>query len=131
MADIKKIRNDTRRAREFFENKIAYTLGPVELKEMLDEEDVTLIDVRKAEDYDEGHIKNAISIPKKELEDNFEKLSKDKINIVYCYTQQCHLAAKAAYILAKHGYPVMELDGGIKSWRDEYKFETFSLVSQE
>jgi len=30
----------------------------------------------------------------------------------------CHLAAAAAVQFAGQGYPVMEMDGGMRAWRD-------------
>jgi rhodanese-related sulfurtransferase len=43
-------------------------------------------------------------------------LSKDKLNILYCYSQTCHLAAAAALELASQGYRVMEMEGGFAAW---------------
>jgi rhodanese-related sulfurtransferase len=118
MTKYSHITKDTKRANEYFLNKIAFTVGPVELTAMMEKEseNIQIIDVRYKEDYEKGHIKDSISIPGKELKDNLDKLSKDKINIVYCYSQQCHMAAKAAIILAESEYPVIELDGGSKEW---------------
>jgi rhodanese-related sulfurtransferase len=45
-------------------------------------------------------------------------LSKDKLNILYCYSEVCHLAAKAATKFAQAGYPVMEMDGGWEAWKE-------------
>ncbi|MEI7474555.1 MAG: rhodanese-like domain-containing protein [bacterium] len=131
MSDIDKLRMNTDKAKRFFEKKLAFTAGPVELKQMIEDgEDIVIVDVRKKEDYENGHIKQAISIPKKELLDNLNKLSRDKVTVVYCYTMECHLAARAAFILASEGYPVMELEGGIEAWRDHYKFEVASFSIQ-
>lgn len=132
MSNIDKLRNNTDKALSYFEKKLAFTLGPVELKEMIeDQEQINIVDVRARTDYDNGHIKDAISIPKNEIELNLHKLSRDKINIVYCYTGECHLAARAAVMLAKNEFPVMELEGGIEGWRDHYKFEVMSFTTQE
>lgn len=121
--NVKELRVNTQRAKDFFEEKLAYTLGPVELKAMMAKDNIRLIDVRAKEDYDEGHFPEAISIPKDELKDKLEMLSKDQVNVVYCYNAQCHLAASSAYTLAKNGYPVMELDGGFKTWVEDFGFE--------
>lgn len=120
---IDKIRYSAEIAEDYFSEKLAFTLGPVELKKMLADKKVKLIDVRRKEDFDEGHIKEAINIPKDELLENLEKLSKEDVHVLCCYNQQCHLAAAAALTLAKNGYPVMELEGGISVWRDDFKFE--------
>lgn len=120
---IDKIRHDTEAATDFFAKKLAYTLGPVELQHMLAEKKVKLIDVRAKEDYDEGHIQDALSIPKADLMEQMHHLSKADVHVVYCYNQQCHLGAAAALVLAKNGYPVMELEGGFDVWSNGFKFE--------
>ena len=121
---LKQQRFDTKDAAKFFTKKMAYTLGPVELKELLDDNKIVLIDVRAKEDYDEGHIPNAISIPRKELDEKLKELSKENVHVVYCYNAQCHLAACACRLLAINGYPCMELEGGIKVWIDDFMFAT-------
>lgn len=121
---IKEIRFDSGKAKCFFSKMIAFTLGPIELKELLDEGKVKVVDVRRPEDYEIAHIPSAISIPKDKLADNLDKLSKEEVTVVYCYNQQCHLGAKAALILADYGYPVMLLDGGFKTWTDDFRFAT-------
>lgn len=120
---IDKIRHDTEAASNFFAKKLAYTLGPVELQHMLADKKVKLIDVRAKDDYYEGHIQDALSIPKADLMEQMQHLSKADVHVVYCYNQQCHLGAAAAFVLAKNGYPVMELEGGFDVWSNAFKFE--------
>jgi rhodanese-related sulfurtransferase len=114
---------DPAKARVFFENKIAFTTGPVELDRMLKSGDnhLTVVDVRAAEDYAKGHIPGAINLPDGTW-DRPNGLSKDKTNVVYCYTIVCHLAAKACVAFARQGFPVMELDGGFETWK-EYQLD--------
>ena len=121
---IREIRFNSDKARSFFLNMLAFTLGPVELKDLMEQNLVKLVDVRLASDYEIAHIPSAISIPKDELEDNTEKLSKDEITVVYCYNEQCHLGAGACLILAEYGYPVMLLEGGFKTWTEDFRFAT-------
>ena len=110
---------DTQKEVEYFERKLQFTTGPVELRSMIEHrEDINIIDVRHLEDYERRHIRGAVCLPETEW-DSFQGLSKDKINIVYCYSQQCHLAARACKFFAEHGYPVMELEGGFETW-DHY-----------
>lgn len=107
---------DPQKARAYFENKIAFTTGPIELSHILGAGNINVVDVREAEDYEKGHIAGAISLPNGTWDDP-KGLAKDKINIVYCYSQQCHLAAKACVAFASMGYPVMELEGGFEAWQ--------------
>jgi len=111
--------HDPNRARAYFEDKLAFTTGPVELDRWIkaNENNLTIVDVREAEDYEKGHIPGAINLPKNQW-DNTKELQKDKTNVVYCYTQQCHLAANACARFAAKGYPVMELDGGFEVWKE-------------
>ena len=111
--------HDPAKAKAYFEDKLAFTTGPVELDRWIKahENNLVVVDVRAAEDYDKGHIPGAINLPKDKWE-NPQGLSKDKTNVVYCYTQQCHLGANACVRFASKGYPVMELEGGFEIWKE-------------
>jgi rhodanese-related sulfurtransferase len=121
---LKDMRFDCKKAEKFFTKMMAYTLGPMELKELAENEHIVIIDVRNKEDFDEGHIPNAVSIPRSELDTRYEELSKDKLHIVYCYNTQCHLAMCACRFLATKDYPCMHLDGGFKTWSEDFRFAT-------
>jgi rhodanese-related sulfurtransferase len=109
---------DPRKAKEYFEDKITFTTGPVELDHMIKEdEDINVVDVREAEDYEEGHIPGAVNLPREKWH-TLEGLERDKTNVLYCYSHVCHLAATAAVEFAGKGYPVMEMDGGFKAWKE-------------
>lgn len=108
---------DAKKAKKFFQDKLSFTTGPVELNRWINErQDLVVVDVRAPEHYNEGHIPGAINIPK----DRWTQpsgLQKKKLNVVYCYTQTCHLAAGAAVEFAGKGFPVMELEGGFETWQ--------------
>ena len=111
-------KNDPAQAREFFAKKIAFTTGPVELNAQIESHaDLVIVDVRASEDFDKSHIPGAISLPREQW-DAPEGLSKEKANVLYCYSHVCHLAAAAAVQLAGLGYPVIEMDGGFKAWQE-------------
>ena len=111
--------HDPAKAKAYFEDKLAFTTGPVELDRWIKahENNLIVVDVRAAEDFEKGHIPGAINLPKDQWE-SVRGLSKDKTNVVYCYTQQCHLAANACVRFANKGYPVMELEGGFECWKE-------------
>ncbi len=122
--EINELRKDTESAKKCFMHWLAYTLGPVELKTLMDENRVKVLDVRGEADYEISHIPGAISIPYGELSDKIDQLSKDETTVVYCYNQQCHLGARACLKLADYGYPCMHLEGGFKTWKEEFGFAT-------
>ena len=105
-------------AKEYFEAKMQFTTGPVELDRMIKQgEDINIVDVRAADDYAKGHIPCAINLPKENWS-TLASLRKDKTNVIYCYSQTCHLAATAAVEFAEQGYPVMEMEGGFRTWNE-------------
>lgn len=124
MDRIHELRQNPQEAAEFFAKKLAFTLGPVELGSMLEDGKVKLIDVRHKEDYEESHIEKSVNIEKEDLESKFSELSKDNVYVISCYSQQCHLGAGAAHKMAVNGYKVMELEGGFKAWKEDYRFPT-------
>lgn len=109
---------DPARAKAYFEDKMAFTTSPVELERMMQHNEVNVVDVRAAVDFSIGHIPGAISLPKDRWH-TFEGLREDKINVLYGYSQVCHLVATAAVEFAAKGFPVMELEGGLRWWKND------------
>lgn len=106
---------DVEKAKKYFADKMAFTTGPVELNRALESGFVNVVDVRKQEDYAKGHIPGAVHLPKEKWS-TLQGLNKDKINVLYCYSQVCHLAAAGALQFAGQGFPVQELEGGFETW---------------
>jgi rhodanese-related sulfurtransferase len=109
--------HDAARARAWFEDKLAFTTGPVELDHMLkSNEHIVVVDVRELDDFAKGHVPGALNLPQDKWDD-LEGMSREKTHIFYCYTQTCHLAAQACAKFASRGYPVMEMEGGFAAWK--------------
>lgn len=111
---------DVAGARQYFADKMAFTTGPVELMRAVSNGEVCVIDLRDAGSFGKGHVPGAHNLPQDAWQSQ-DVLTKDRPNVLYCYHEDCHLAAKAALVFATQGYPVMELDGG---WE---RFETMDL----
>jgi rhodanese-related sulfurtransferase len=123
---IREIRFDSEKAKCFFSEILAFTISPVELKSLLEDGNVKVVDVREAQDYDIAHIPSAISIPLNVLQEHLDKLSKEETTVVYCYNRECSWGAKACLKLAQYGYPVVLLKGGYKTWTEDFRFSTVS-----
>jgi len=110
--------HDPVRAKAYFEDKLAFTTGPVELEGWIKthEDNLVVVDVREREDYAKGHIPGSINLPHESWE-GLRGLARNKTNVVYCYSQQCHLAAKACAYFAGKGFQVMEMEGGFTAWK--------------
>ncbi len=75
------------RAKEFFDQKMTFTTGPVELNRMLKDENINVVDVRAADDFAKGHVPGAVNLSQEKW-DAAQGLKKDKINVLYCYTSR-------------------------------------------
>ncbi|RLJ80496.1 MBL fold metallo-hydrolase [Pedobacter alluvionis] len=78
-------------------------------------EDVQIVDVRGLTEYNDGHIEGAEHIFVGTLQDNLDKISKDKQVVIHC--QSGDRAAIAYSILRKHHFnQVKNYSGGMKEW---------------
>lgn len=90
-----------------------------EMKILLEENEIQLIDVRTVEEYNENYIKGAENIV---YDSNFDQklnqLDKDKPLVVYCRSGRRSTAS--AEILEKKGFTkIYELKDGIIQWMKE------------
>ena len=107
---------DFNAARAHFAAKLGFTTGPHEVTGMIDrKEDIVIVDLRFPTDYRKAHIPGAVNVPKGKWHEA-AGLSKEKLNVLYCYNQTCHMAAEAAVELIARGYPVVEMEGGFATW---------------
>ncbi len=84
------------------------------------EQGFVLLDVRSPDLYAAGHIPKAINLPHgKIIARKMRDYPDDTLFVVYCAGPHCNGANKAAIHLAKLGYQVKELIGGIEGWKDE------------
>jgi rhodanese-related sulfurtransferase len=111
----------------WFETKLEAEWGPYDLQHALDgkSSEVVVLDTRSPDAYEEEHIPQAINIPGDQLEKRLNELPKNKAIVPYCWTITCHLATRAALLLAQNGFRVHELAGGIGMWK-EYQFPVTS-----
>jgi len=80
------------------------------------------IDARSKEEYENGHIKGAISLPYKEADlkfvDAMAGISEDSALITYCDGETCELSMELAVFLRNTGYKnVKVLSNGWSVWK--------------
>lgn len=94
-------------------------ISPKQAKELLEKEkDVYILDVRTEKEYDEVHLKGAHLIPIQKLEENIQKIPKDKKVIIHCAKGK--RSEKAYDILKDKGLKELyHLEGGIRKWQEE------------
>lgn len=82
--------------------------------------DFVLLDVRGPRLFAAGHVPDAINIPHREITaERMAQFPAGSVFVVYCAGPHCNGANKAALRLARLGYPVKEMIGGMTGWIDE------------
>lgn len=80
----------------------------------LDQDTITVLDVRPADAYTRGSVPGAISIPLAEVEERMEELPKEKPVYVLCHTGEW--SVDAVYELEAAGYDAANIEGGYRSF---------------
>lgn len=89
-----------------------------EFKPLLEKENIQVVDVRGASEYNEGHIKGADNAFIGTLPDNLDKISKSKQVVIHC--QSGDRSAIAYSLLANHGYKnIVNYSEGMNEWIKE------------
>jgi rhodanese-related sulfurtransferase len=77
---------------------------------------VTVLDVRPAEEYAAGHIPGAVSVPLADLPDRLADLPADTEIVAYCRGAYCVLSYDAVRLLTSHGRTARRLADGVLEW---------------
>jgi rhodanese-related sulfurtransferase len=113
---------ESNRAAEHFEALLQFETDCWDVHDALsnDSQDFTLLDVRSADSFRQGHIAGAVNLPHARIRDEVPaSYVADKMFVVYCAGPHCNGAHRAALELARLGRPVKVMIGGIAGWRDE------------
>ncbi len=76
-----------------------------------------VLDVRPEQEYRNGHIPGALSVPLAELEQRLAELPRDRQVVAYCRGPYCVMAVEAVEILRRHGHKAARLEIGVPDWR--------------
>ena len=90
-----------------------------EAKKMMETEKTIVVDVRTIEEYNEGHIPNAVSIPLETIENEAEAKLKNKDDLILVYCRSGRRSREAALRLIEKGYTNVIDFGGIQDWNGE------------
>lgn len=88
-----------------------------EAKNMMDTQEVLILDVREQDEYDSGHIPDAILLPVGTIDEDTAAAAipgKDTTVLVYCRSGNRSKTASA--VLAELGYTNIYEFGGINTW---------------
>jgi rhodanese-related sulfurtransferase len=87
-------------------------------KQLIDNNEVIVLDVRTPEEFQGGHITNATLIPLQELESRLNELDKKTSYLVVC--RSGNRSAQASEILSNNGFTnISNMTGGMSNWAYE------------
>jgi rhodanese-related sulfurtransferase len=112
LAEVAEITNTYLRARGVLER-----VSGDELMKRVRNGEVTVLDVRPAEEYRAGHIPGARSVPVSELGKRLAELPKSREIVAYCRGPQCVMAIEAVELLRKKGFRAHRMEEGVMDWR--------------
>jgi DNA-binding transcriptional ArsR family regulator/rhodanese-related sulfurtransferase len=95
-------------------------LEPIEREELLERVNndlVTIIDVRPVEEFNAGHVPGALTVPFSELQKHLDELGSAEKVVAYCRGPHCILAFEAVARLRKHGIDARRMEDGFPEWK--------------
>ncbi len=101
-------------------NRGIMQVNSLSAKNLAGDPQVTILDVRTPQEFEDGHIRNARLIPGAEINDRIAEIVslKDRPIMVYCRAGSRSSAAAA--ILKKQGFTkITNLTGGISAWKSQ------------
>lgn len=108
-------------AAEFFAAELAFEADPDDVVRDLESgaaQGFQLVETRSAEAFAHSRIPTAIHLDHREMDELSTKdLDRDLVYVCYCESFQCNAATKGALRLARLGFRVKRLSGGITAWR--------------
>lgn len=137
----------TRLARIGFDNALGYLKGGMEawmaagrqidtiasitvddLANRMQKEDLNVLDVRRASEFNSEHIENAINAPLDYLKDSITKVDKNKTYYVHC--RSGYRSMVFASILRAKGYKnLIDVKGGMKAIKENGSFQISEYVA--
>jgi len=118
--------------KDFYLTENAVHVSPHSIRKAMGEgnDSFILVDLRSQEEYEEFHIRGAVSIPaykdrdtsdygaRERIISSFASLPKDKEIIVYCYSMPCMTGRKIGKMLAENNIYVKHLGIGWNEWKN-------------
>lgn len=92
------------------------------VKEMLEQKNVNVVDIRDPASYSSGHIPTAVSVSDRNVQEFIQNTDKDTPLVVCCYHGISSQGA-AAYFSEQGFKEVYSMTGGFEAWHSAYPAE--------
>ena len=96
------------------------TMEPVSRQELLERSNaglVTILDVRPADEFAQGHLPSALNIPLNDLNARLAELDPKQEVVAYCRSTYCVLSFEAVAALRARGFRARRLEDGFPEWK--------------
>ncbi|GAA4655716.1 rhodanese-like domain-containing protein [Arthrobacter cryoconiti] len=114
----------------FIEAKLAYEIDAVAAAGAQASGSAVIIDSRKQQSWDHGHITGALHLPADALDTLPDTLPHDRCLIIYGWGPGCNGATNTAHRLLAADFDVRELIGGYEYWvRNGFAIEMAGTIS--
>ena len=93
------------------------------LEKLRGAEEMLLIDLREKEEYEQGHIPDAVWADWEHLEEDISLYLKERKKVpqwIVLYCDRGNTSLLIARDLARRGYPVMSVNGGYHMWEHKH-----------
>lgn len=98
------------------ERPTVHKIDPEEAKTMIDQGNVIIVDVRRSDEFEQGHIPGAILVPNETILTEAATMLPDKNAVILIYCRSGRRSAEAAEKLLSLGYVHVYDFGGILDW---------------
>lgn len=116
----------------YIDARLAYEIDVVAAAQAVAAGEAILVDTRRLESWEHGHIAEALHLPKAGLDARIDELPRDRTLIVYGWGPGCNGATTTARTLLAAGLDVRELLGGYEYWvRNGFEIERGGIVGRE
>jgi rhodanese-related sulfurtransferase len=106
---------DPHRAAAVFAERLATQTDVADVHAALGDENFVLLDVRSDAAWAQGHIPGAVHLPHARIPLDETLRLADPV-VAYCWGPGCNGATRAALALARRGFRVKEMIGGVEYW---------------
>lgn len=114
----------------FVDARLAYEIDVVAASRAVAAGSAVLVDTRRQESWDHGHIAGALHLPASALATGLDDLPRDRTLIVYGWGPGCNGATATARILLAAGLDTRELLGGYEYWvRNGFATESGGVIA--
>lgn len=116
-----------------YSDKLAFETDSWDLKVALDSgENVVVVDARSPQAYAAEHIRGSINLPHRTMKaESTAGLDKGALIVTYCDGIGCNASTRGALNMARLGFRVKELIGGLEWWkRDGHPTEGTAVLAR-